>query len=667
MKYQRISKDLTLNKFIFSQGVNHIPIKSVDDDINHKIQKGSIMPKRKSRKNSQKNILAKSTNNKSGRPPAHQIQGLVEEGIRLINNGSYTEAGLALVKIFELDPENFDGWNLLGIASLKLGDFDKALEYFDKAVEINGKSPEARLNRALVLIDLGDLRNAEGALHTAIALRPNYTEAWNSLGLIRNNKKQWEAARKALEKALASDPNYPQAWVNLCATLQELKLYDDSIEAGMRGVQLCPDFAQAHYNLATAYYKNKEWKKAIVYFDRSIAIDPAYFPNYVNKSPCLCALGKFKEAEQVALKATELKPDSCEAYNNLGLTKFNQNDFAKAIEYYKIAIQFDEKSPSAHNNLSFALLMTEDFDTGWDEYEYGFEEKQRDPVADTPAPIWQGEPLDGKKIHVHGEQGVGEQIMFATMLPDLLSSGAQVIYDCDTRLVPLFNRSFPDIIVVPNTVPPDPLVLFDDIDYRISIGSLGKFYRRSIRDFVPRGKFLEPDQALSDRYRKKYRELGDGYKIGISWKSASPHHSVKKNASLELWAPVLKTPGCQFISLQYGEVDDDVKKVKRELGVDVFVDHEVSALNSLEQCAAQACAVDLVISISNATVHIAAACGVDTWMLLSEHPLWHWFLKREDSLWYSHVRKFRPHENQTIETTLDMIAKALPGYLEKSG
>ena len=104
--------------------------------------------------------------------------------------------------------------------------------------------------------------------------------------------------------------------------------------------------------------------------------------------------------------------------------------------------------------------------------------------------------------------------------------------------------------------------------------------------------------------------------------------------------------------------------IKENFGIDIFVDPDVSVLNSLEQSAAQVSAVDLVISISNATVHMSAACGTKTWMLLSEHSLWHWFLNREDSLWYKHIKKFRPNKDQTIEATIELVSKELPKYLE---
>ena len=313
------------------------------------------------------------------------------------------------------------------------------------------------------------------------------------------------------------------------------------------------------------------------------------------------------------------------------------------------------------------MLAMEDFDSGWREYEYGFQSGDRGPLTVTPAPVWNGEPLEGKKIHVYGEQGIGEQIMFGTMLADLQSAGAEIIYECEKRLVPIFKRSMPDVTAVAIRPGPDPLLMAPDVDFRIAAGSLGQWFRPATESFHPRKKILQADPELVQEYRKRYRQLGDGPVIGISWKSSSPNHVKRKDIPIDLWGPILSVENCHFVSLQYGEVDEDIAAANRSFGADIFVDPDVSAINSLEQSIAQVSSVDLVISISNATVHLSGACGIPTWVLLAKVPLWHWFLGREKSLWYDSVKLFRNPCHEDKSELIENIAANLQAFAKKQG
>jgi len=229
--------------------------------------------------------------------------------------------------------------------------------------------------------------------------------------------------------------------------------------------------------------------------------------------------------------------------------------------------------------------------------------------------------------------------------------------------VPLMKRTYPDITVVELTRPPSPDTRAPNEDYRSAVGSLGRWLRRSADDFNPRDSFLVPDPELVKKYKETYSKLGKGPTVGISWKSKSPNFAKMKVIPIDLWRPILEIPGCNFVSLQYGDVDEDIAHIKREIGVDIFVDPDVSALDSLEQSAAQIAAVDLVISISNATIHFAGACGVETWMLLGTTSLWHWFVNREDTLWYNSVRCIRCQTAYDWEKIVAQTAEDLEAYV----
>ena len=446
---------------------------------------------------------------------------------------------------------------------------------------------------------------------------------------------------------------------------QELESYSDAQAAGKKGCELLPNSPQAHYNLARALDSDFQWDAAISSYLKSLELNPDYTESYINYSHCLSKSGRAAEGEKIALKAIKLDPNSDEAHNNLGISLMDLGRHHEAITSYQRAIELNPDSPKAHNNLAHALLLLEEFVSGWPEYEYGFGTGARGPLTVTPAPVWKGEPLEGKTIHVYAEQGIGEQIMFGTMLEDLLSAKANIILECDERLIPIFTRSFPTIQTVPILAEADPLLLSPVVDFRIAAGSLGRWLRPAIDSFHPCKKMLHADPDLVRVYRERYRQLGDGLVIGISWKSNSPHHAKNKNIPIELWGPIFSTANCHFVSLQYGDVDEDIDYAARVFETNIFVDPEISAISSLEQSMAQVSSVDLVISISNATVHLSGAGGVPTWLLLGEISLWHWFLEREESLWYDSIKIFRKQFNGDQSEPIKSVALALQKLVQR--
>ncbi len=600
--------------------------------------------------------------------PAHDTpEDLVERGLKHHQANELEMAETMYRKALEKDPECSDAYNLIGAIALTVGIVDDANAYFCKAIAINAEVPSYHLNHALALRAQNRLDEACEAARKAIMLQPNYAEAWNTIGQSLMDQERWGLAVEALEKAVASRSDYGEGWVNLCGALQEIERQEEAVEAGLHGIRHLPDLPQSYYNLARALDGVEKWEEATNYYLECIDRDPAFAKGYVNFSRCLIKMKDTKGAEAYAIKAIELAPDDFEAHTNYGSAKLGQGEFADAIRAFRKAISLNSEAIIAHNNLGHALLALGDFQGGWKEYEYGIVFGERGPLIATPAAEWRGEPLEGRTIHVSGEQGVGEHIMFATMLPDLISRGANVIYECDERLAAMFERSNDDYEVVIQSYPPAQRLMASDIDFRVLAGSLGQWLRTSQTDFVPSEKFLTADPELTRQYRDRYRALGDQTGegksddriIGISWKSNSPNHALDKNIPIQLWRPILQTPGCKFVSLQYGEVAEDLAWARDSLGVDVHVDHDVSALNSLEQNAAQVSAVDLVVSISNATVHIAGACGIPTWALLGHPPLWHWFLEREDTLWYESVKLYRQKIQGEWDPLLQGIAEKL--------
>ena len=240
------------------------------------------------------------------------------------------------------------------------------------------------------------------------------------------------------------------------------------------------------------------------------------------------------------------------------------------------------------------------------------------------------------------EQGIGDEIMFANPIPDLLADGAELVLECGERLVPLFARSFQAATVVACCDPPDKRIEQAQIDYQTPMVSLCSYYRNTRESFHGgSGSYLTADPIRKSELRARYAALGDEPVIGICWRSGNPIAGPERSASLDLWDGILLQPNCSFVSLQYGEVEEDLASVKERLGVEVYRDTDVKPLENAEDWFAQVAAMDLVISIDNSTIQVSGSQGIPTWTLLSYLPEWRFGFKGREHDWHPSIRVYR--------------------------
>ena len=275
--------------------------------------------------------------------------------------------------------------------------------------------------------------------------------------------------------------------------------------------------------------------------------------------------------------------------------------------------------------------------------------------------------MAGKTILVWSEQGVGGEVLYAGMVPDLIESGARVILECEPRQQTLFRRSFAGVQCIAKRNPPDPATRADDIDFQSPIGNLGRWLRPDFASFPNRPSYLTADPAKQTTFRDKYKsaDKGGGFLIGIAWYSKNVMVGGQKSLSLRELAP-LAQPGIALVDLQYGDTAVERDEFAQSTGIELIHDPTVQPMQDLDDFAAQVAAMDLVITISNATAHFAGALGVSTWILLHTVPRSCWFLERDDSPWYPSVRLFRQGHRGDWSDVVELVSAALR-EIEKIG
>ncbi len=314
---------------------------------------------------------------------------------------------------------------------------------------------------------------------------------------------------------------------------------------------------------------------------------------------------------------------------------------------------------------------------GWDEYEARLDPNFADvTVFRTGRPAWKpGADLAGKSLLLFGEQGLGDEILFANTLPDILDRlgpDGRLSLAVEARLVPLFQRSFPQARVGAHhtgkiegrthRIAPFLDGELGSIDLWAPLASLLCEFRRTPEDFPDRTAFLSADpDRVADWKARLAREAPAGPKIGLLWKSAIISSGRHRYFSpFERWAPVLATPGVSFVNLQYGDCAAEIEQARREFGVEIWNPPGIDLKQDLDDVAALSSALDLVIGFSNATLNIAAACGAPTW-LISAPGAWT-CLGTDRYPWYPQVRLFRPSAFREWEPVMAEIAAELAKF-----
>jgi Tfp pilus assembly protein PilF len=408
-----------------------------------------------------------------------------------------------------------------------------------------------------------------------------------------------------------------------------------------RILALAPEHADALHLLGLAAYQAGRAETAMELIRRAIALHPAGAIYHANLGNVLQAGEQLAAAAASYRAALRLKPNLAEVRVNLGHVLQAQGEVEGALAQYRQALQLQPNLAEAAAAEAMALLLQGEYAAGW----AGFEQRWRTRDYDTPMrsyaqPFWRGERLAaGERVLLWGEQGIGDEVMFAGLLPDALRTGNSLVLECAPRLVPLFRRSFAAVEVIAAEAAAalpwsDPR---PGIGAHLPSGSLPGLFRTSRAAFAATASpYLLADAAEREQLRARYH---DGRPlVGLAWSTRSPKTGRRRSLELQELAPLFQTGGVQWVSLQYGE---HAALEREAAGTPLRIDRSIDQLADLDAFAAQIAAMDLVITIDNSTAHLAGALGVPTWLLLPFAPNWRWLREGESSPWYPALRLFR--------------------------
>jgi tetratricopeptide (TPR) repeat protein len=350
--------------------------------------------------------------------------------------------------------------------------------------------------------------------------------------------------------------------------------------------------------------------------------------------------------------------------SNLASTYIQNGTPQKAIEISNQALKLDQDDESAKWNRALAYLELGDYENGFPGLECG-RKKERGTVKqyhENGTPFWDGTP--GQTIVVYGEQGIGDEIMFASMLPDIMRD-CRVILDAHTRLADLFRINYPDnpVYGTRETANIPWAKLHKNIDAKIEIGSLAKFYRKKESDF-PKNTYLRADEKYVKKYWKKLDSMGNKPKIGISWKGGIlATGAINRCIPLEMLKDILRMQEIDFISLQYN-LDIYEKEVKPfEDKYHICLNHWQDAIDSYDETAGLVANLDLIISVPQSVVHLAGALGTMAWQLCPKKAMWQLGPYGKNPPWYGCVENIWQDDSERWEPVIHQVKERLCNLL----
>jgi tetratricopeptide (TPR) repeat protein len=560
--------------------------------------------------------------------PATVIPSMLADALRCHRAGRVTEAAQIYQQILRIDPRQSDSLHLLGMIAYQAGNHEAAIAMIRQAIAINKAEAVYHSNLGTVFHAQSSLDEAAECYRNALALSPRLAVAHYNLGNVLQAQDKLEGAAACYERALA----------------------------------LQPDLVEAHYNLGNVLQAQDKLDEAVACYERALALQPEKYEARHNLGNALQSQGKLEDARACFEQVVDVRPDYAKAQCSLGGLLHSLGDLDGASARYRTALALQPDLTEAVYSQSLAQLLQGQFDPGWRNYEWRWQTKAHTPPMRTyEQPLWTGERLATGRLLIWGEQGIGDEIMFAGLMPDAIRTGNRCMLDCDPRLKPLFARSFPDIEVVSSRVSSDDPGRNPDLHVaaHLASGSLPGLFRRTSAAFAATtSPYLIADQHERKRFRDRYTDCDGKRLIGLAWYTNNRKTGRYRSIDLSLLAPLLARPNIRWVNLQYGD-HDWLESQTTAAGASILIDPTVDQFSDIDLFAAQIAAMDLVVTVDNSTAHLAGALGVPVWLLLPFAADWRWLQMCEDSPWYPSMRLFRQPRFGDWQSVVQRVQSAL--------
>lgn len=469
------------------------------------------------------------------------------------------------------------------------------------------------------------------------------------------NNGDFKSSKRLSEILLKKDQTNCLAFNILGLSESSLGQKNIAEEIFLKGIFHNPLDGSLYNNLANLYLEIKEYKKAKDFSYKATSLSPNCSRSYFTLGVSLNACNEWDKAIGAFKKSFKLDKKNHEALLNIGYCYRDTKKFAKALEIYRQHQKLFPRIVEGFYSESTLHLRSQRFKLGWEKYEIALKDDSRnvlDGYHTESKSLWDGKPFDGTLL-IYGEQGIGDQIFFGTILFDLMELHSRIILKVDKRLKNLFQNNFKNIAFYShNEVVPE-----KDYQKYIAIGSLCKFLRKDLKSF-------ENTTFSKFKHNKKPLNLRKSFKnkkpvIGVSWYTKSFETGINRSLKPIELSRIINESKFNYVNLQYGENKEQISEIQQLTNGALFTYNNIDLTNDFENISNLILECDLVLTIDNTIAHLSSSLGQNTWILLPYSANFRWFENTSNSLWYKSSTLIRQTSDRKWTTTIDEIINKL--------
>jgi Tfp pilus assembly protein PilF len=416
-----------------------------------------------------------------------------------------------------------------------------------------------------------------------------------------------------------------------------------------KALLVAPDLCDTAVALGHCLHLQGEYIDALRAYDQALQIAPDRAVVWNNRGNTLLELRRFDEAAKSYVRALDLAPELCDARVALATCYQAQGLREEALAACDTVLAAAPGHAEAHWNRALLLLLRGDYREGWREYEWRWHKRSfTSPQREFPQPRWRGEPIAGRTILIHAEQGFGDTLQFCRYVPLVAALGARIIFECHLPLVALMKSLAGDVNVIAMG---EPLPRFD---LQVPLLSLPMIFDTTV-ETIPRDvPYLAPPAERLYFWRSQINDNGS-IRVGLCWAGKS-YPDPGRSCPADLLVPLADIEGVSWYSIQVGW----------EKPLPLPMTDLTAHIRDFSDTAALMSRLDLVITVDTAVAHLAGVLGKKTWVMLPCAPDWRWMVEREDSPWYPTLRLFRQVQPDSWQDIIRQVVYALKNAVTRS-
>ena len=622
------------------------------------------------------------------------LKQLIEEVKIKINERKFNESKALVKKLLTHDNNNFEALNLMGLILGLENNYKESMSFFKDALEIKPQDLSANFNLACSLsnIDkdgealkyhkvaykiapnnlnillnygkslfkLGHSKEALSIFSQGLNINPDSFEFNYNIGLIYQSLSNFNLALDFFNRCSQLSNSNSMIYYHRGKVLIKLNHFDSALKSFQKALELGhKKTIEIYNNLSFCFihkydhknsFNDKESKKSLIlaenYAKKVISQDPENIDALTNLGLCNLYQFNVESAIQYFEKATIIKPFIFNNYNNLSLAYRYAGDYLNAEKNYKKSISLQKKNNELITFLAEVQLCMNNFQEGWNNYESRYWNLHKINNYNFSKPVWDSS-MGYERILIWGEQGMGDKILFSTILPDIYKKFKKIILLTDKRLFRIYKENYPNISFYDQY---KDKVEEKHFDYHISLSSLGRHFRKNIQSFATYSKL----DINSGKFKK---DDNSKLRCGISWKSYSPTGKIK-SLELKLFKNIFKLTEIDFFNIQYSDEESEIMALKNQEKLNLNAIENLNTKDDIYGLMQFMKSCDFIITISNTNAHLAGSLGIPTYLLLPKGvgAIWYWMNEFEGkNLWYPSIKIIRQNEyNQWSDVVLSL-------------